>query len=284
MQLNISNLTLLTLLQMPGSRAEAHLSNGMILFMLFMLASNSLFNISLKRNNRVNYLILSNMPVGVLFDLHCLQGSAHPWRVTVHFRDFPVDKILKCNREASEKTYMHTLKQALFVLQGNTRAFNAMVTEQQQLLWEASNSGSRGLFDSIATELQGTENVKCVPVRILYKEKKNVGEGNLTVDACDSLNITKEGMIPKAHESMDMISCIQKPVRVLRNQSGGEETLLLDVLRQFLPTLFSNDSDLFDSLSVLIQGVDCPLRSPIMQLWKTCAHADFFLYIIISSK
>ena len=224
------------------------------------------------------------MPVGVLFDLHCPQGSAHPWRVTVHFRDFPVDKILKCSRESSEKMYMHTLKQALFVLQGNTRAFNAMVIEQQQLLWEASNSGSRGLFDSIATELQGTENVKCVPVRILYKENNQVGERNVTSDTCDYLNNTKKGMSPNLHESTNMISCIQKPVHVLRNQSCGGETLLQDVLQQFLPSLFSNDIDLSESVSILIQGINVPLRSPIMQLWKTCAHADFFLYIIISIR
>lgn len=180
--------------------------------------------------------------------------------------------------------YMHTLKQALFVLQGNTRSFNAMVLEQQQLLWEASNSGSRGMFESIATELRGGEIVKCVPVRIFYKENNCRGNRDEIVDKCNSPNITKEGMSLNIHKNDHTISCTQKPVHIHQSQCNGRETLLQDVLQQFLPDVFPIDFISSESLSILIQGINVPLTSPIMQLWKTCAHADFFLYIVVSAK
>ena len=206
-----------------------------------------------------------------------------PWQIVVHFRDFPADRILRCNtREASEKMYMHTLKQALFVLQGNTRSFNAMVLEQQQMLWEASNSGSRGLFETVGADLRGCEAVKNVPVRLYYRKKNEIVDGPNIADKCDAENSQiKEGNIQKRQTNAITVRCYQKPVQVFNSDSGGSEVLLHDVLIQFLPTVFSRGLMSPRHLRIFVHGINIPLKTPILPLWKSCAHADFFLYIIV---
>ena len=236
--------------------------------------------------------LFSNMPIGVLFDLHCSQKSSEPWRITVHFRDFPVETLLKCcSREAAEKMYMHTLKQALFVLQGNTRSFNAMIPEQQQLIWEGANSGSRAQFEGVAADLRGGEAVKCVPVRILLRQRKKIiprehDSGKVFApknpfNRVDS-SVAKEAILTNNESN---ITCIQKPVHTHVSERDNQVTLLSDVLFKRMAGLFTTSPTgvllLPDSVSVCVQGIKVPFNTPILQLWTTCSHADFFLYIIV---
>jgi Autophagy protein Apg5 len=213
----------------------------------------------------------------------------------VHFRNFPTEKILKCNsRETAEKTYMHSLKQALFVLQGNTRSFNAMVLEQQQSLWEGANSGSRGLFESVAAELRGSEITKCVPIRIFHRKRRKKISCESSSDRNQDLLLNESKLLREGTQaekcnsnrqnSVYDVACIQKPVHLQRDKEGTE-TVLRDVLEQFIPGIFSALSadtlSLPPSTTVLVQGIDVPLDSHVFHLWKSCAHADLFLYIVV---
>ena len=223
----------------------------------------------------------SNIPVGVLYDLRCAQNTVGPWRIVVRFRDFPSDSVIRCStRETAEKMYMHTLKQALYVLQGNTRSFNAMVLEQQQLLWEGANSGSRGIFESVADDLRGLEAVKCIPIRILYKRRRAAASHREDTLVEETVKVNDSPNLDNYHPSF---LCIQKPMYVYLNDGKVQETQLSDALEQFIPGLLSDGlSRLPRCISVMIQGIEVPLTAPLWQLWKLCAHADFFLYIIVS--
>jgi Autophagy protein Apg5 len=223
----------------------------------------------------------------VLFDLRCVQNTIGPWRIVVRFRDFPTDAVIRCStRETAEKMYMHTLKQALFVLQGNTRSFNAMVLEQQQLLWEGANSGSRGIFESVADDLRGLEAVKCIPIRILYRRRGTVASHREHVLSREGINVDRSVKINESTNQdnhQPSFICIQKPVYAYTNDGKVQESLLSDVLDQFIPGILSDGpSRLPQCISVLIQGIDVPLDAPLWQLWKLCAHADFFLYVVVS--
>ena len=183
--------------------------------------------------------------------------------------------------------YMHTLKQALYVLQGNTRSFNAMVLEQQQLLWEGANSGSRGIFESVADDLRGLEAVKSIPIRILYRQRRAAAlqlEQISMREGGYAEGTVKVNESPNQDNHHPSFICIQKPVYVYTNGGKVQESLLSDVLEQFIPGILSDGPvRLPQTISVLIQGIDVPLHAPLWQLWKLFAHADFFLYIIVSS-
>ena len=182
--------------------------------------------------------------------------------------------------------YMHTLKQALYVLQGNTRSFNAMVLEQQQLLWEGANSGSRGIFESVADDLRGLEAVKCIPIRILYRRKRAAGshqEHVLTRESGLVDRVVKINESPNQDNYQSSLICIQKPVYVYTSDEKVQETLLSHVLQQFIPGILTDGPlRLPACVSVLIQGIDVPIYAPLWPLWKLCSHADFFLYIVVS--
>jgi hypothetical protein len=127
------------------------------------------------------------------------------------------------------------------------------VLEQQQLLWEGANSGSRGTFEIVASELRGaSEIIKCIPIRILLLCQDNA----------------KAGGGPT-------YLCIQRPVHIFKDQSQETQILLEDVLQQFIPEKNLSSNNIF------IHGIHVPFETPILPLWKLCSHADFFLYIVV---
>lgn len=53
-----------------------------------------------------------HQPAGVLFDLKANPSQDLPWNITVHFMDFPQEKIFKfANPEDLQWNYMNTLKE-----------------------------------------------------------------------------------------------------------------------------------------------------------------------------
>eukprot|EP01041_Mallomonas_annulata_P013029 gene13029-27494_t len=81
----------------------------------------------------------ANLPIGVIFDLVFKKDvSDLPWNITIHYRGFPADKIMKCGSKAvALKTYAHSIKQSLYLLTGNTRPFNELSIIKQNQIWEA---------------------------------------------------------------------------------------------------------------------------------------------------
>jgi autophagy-related protein 5 len=193
--------------------------------------------------------IKSNLPLGVIFDMFQPKDARGAWKITVRFRDFPEEKILHCcTRDTAEKLYMHSMKQALQTLHGSTRAFNAINTEDQSMLWETCNSGNLNGFESIANALRPTtrELTRCVPVRFLFVSSHN-----------------------------SEVLTIQKPIRMFLDETRNQVSTLESVLQQVAPSISVNDHE------VVVQGVAVPFDSPIYELWLSFAHADLFLYVII---
>ena len=187
--------------------------------------------------------------------------------------------------------YMHTLKQALFVLQGNTRSFNAMIPEQQQLIWEGANCGSRAQFEGVAADLRGSEAVKSVPVRILVRQRKKIitrEHESVKGVALQNPVCRVDGSVKEATLTSNELNivCIQKPVHTHILEKDNQETTLSDVLAKCMAGLFATSATgavlLSDFVTVLVQGVEVPFNTPILQLWATCSHADFFLYVIVT--
>ena len=192
--------------------------------------------------------IKCNLPVGVIFDMFQPKEALSAWKITVRFRDFPEDLLLHCcTRDAAEKLYMHSLKQGLHSLHGSTRAFNAINTEDQSIVWETCNNGNNNGFESIVKAFRPPrELIRCIPVRFLF-----IG----------------------SHSSE--IVTIQKPIRVFVDETRSQLSTLESILKQVSPSISVNDHEVF------VQGVAVPFDSPIHELWLSFAHADLYLYIIV---
>jgi len=70
---------------------------------------------------------------------------------------------------------------------------------------------------------------------------------------------------------------LYKPLR-----GNGEQGTLSDLLREFVPEVFSSSGGVVDTeWRVVIQGVEPPLETPVHWLSEHMSHPDNFLYIVI---
>mmetsp|Transcript_23197 Transcript_23197/g.30292 ORF Transcript_23197/g.30292 Transcript_23197/m.30292 type:complete len:295 (+) Transcript_23197:305-1189(+) len=205
-----------------------------------------------------------HLPVGVLYDL-LHKDDRFPWRLTVHFQDFPVGQVTKWEGEAGMKfSFAHALKQSLFLQHGTTRKLANK--DQQESLWqgvkETQFSGNLSTFLKIREQLAAKkEGISKIPVRIVQNG----------------------------------LPILQLPIAPMSEQ--GKPVSIQSFLQRALPSLFhqttsnldkgpSNDTYMDQSKMdkppvILCQGVQVPLNTHLFEAWETLAHADLFLYLSI---
>jgi len=206
----------------------------------------------------------AHLPLGVLFDLYnetktettSPMQQQHPWMITVHFQAFPHDKLIKIpNRQAVQRMYSHGLKQALFLLHGNTGHFNSLQSEQQTLLWSSiCGSSSYQGFEIVAKSLKpaSASDVRIsIPVRFLY-------------------GISQPP--------------VQPPLKAVDAASGGITTLrhaLLAYLADRGAADIAGAVTPPEVYTCIVQGVEVPLHAPLYELWYALCHPDLFLYVTL---
>jgi len=77
-----------------------------------------------------------NLSIGALYDL--LADEQTPWAITVHFRDFPSDVLLRCDEEETARSgFMNSLKEATYIATGSTRTIMGLTTNELDSLWDS---------------------------------------------------------------------------------------------------------------------------------------------------
>lgn len=125
------------------------------------------------------------------------RARTKPWKIVVHFQNFPADsvrttcdgerasegacllthsllllaclsQILRCKDEQSmERLYIHSLKQAQYLLYGSLRVFNELQSQKQTQLWQAVKNASQSGVDQVLSVLKSADNIRHVPVRCI---------------------------------------------------------------------------------------------------------------------
>jgi len=195
-----------------------------------------------------------------------------PWEIKIHFRRFPYDQLLQCDGDRIREQYFHSLKQALHLLHGSTRAFSALTMERRTDMWEGACAGDYSKFKPGFRELIPTviSAVRLLPVRLIRHHFPAI-QKPITV------------FIPT------IISSSATSATSLNTTTGvdSRETTLEDVLRIFFPTLEANtntpenvvDIDVINH--IFIQGVKVPSTAGIFEVWSILCSADLFLYLVI---
>lgn len=94
------------------------------------------------------------IPIGVLFDLLCADPE-RPWNLTVHFRGYPADILSPCEGEDSVKwNYNNSLKEAAFIITGNSKNVMNMSQADQLAMWESVRKGDLDSYMNISTKLK----------------------------------------------------------------------------------------------------------------------------------
>jgi autophagy-related protein 5 len=102
--------------------------------------------------------------VGVLWDLKDSSSKTLPWKIQLHFTNYPSSQILPFDKlETVQQTYMNSLKQALFLQHNSNKVAMNLSKQTHGQLWDAIVTQNFQLYHQVhlptATSL--------LPVRIL---------------------------------------------------------------------------------------------------------------------
>ena len=270
----------------------------------------------------------TNLPIGVLYDMmngkvssesHALPIS--PWGIVIHFTGFPTEKVMKCpNEPSSARLFAHSLKQALFLLYGSTRAYNTLPIDSQESLWLAAKLGQLSGFDPLVEILMpNIESIRVIPVRILFASlpttlqrpfNSTLPDGNVTTflavhttiedylksiaASTPSISSTQgaSGSIsaaPSAHISngssanASLVSTATTTDDINYAQSGGGSGGNYGSRGDIVST---NSVSLSESstcrFTVCVQGISVPINAKLFDVWSVFCHADLFLYVVVN--
>ncbi|XP_010549795.1 PREDICTED: autophagy protein 5 [Tarenaya hassleriana] len=94
------------------------------------------------------------IPTGVLFDLLCAEPE-RPWNLTIHFRGYPNSILIPCEGEESVKwSFINSLKEAAYIINGNCKNVMNMSQSDQVELWNSVMEGNLAGYTRISSKLK----------------------------------------------------------------------------------------------------------------------------------
>jgi len=189
-------------------------------------------------------------PVGVLYDL--LGGGVVPWQLTVHFQNFPDNKLMRIKGPAVVmQTFFTTLKQAVFLLHNSAKPVLDLERSRQLQIWEkAVMEGDLSYWMAVhkaLSEPKGSINVKpSLPVRIYLS-----GFG----------------------KALDL-----RPFQRQLRETSWSNMTVGEVIFQILPGLKNIAVETFE---VVVQGLPVPLKTGLAWLSTQARNPDLYLYIVV---
>lgn len=159
-----------------------------------------------------------------------------------------------------ERLFFHSLKQALHLLHGSSRAFSELSLEQQLDLW-LSPAGRRK-WDSFAS------------VRSVLIPRSPLETKHLPVRVVD-MNGTQRLRLVKAVDDEGIVRTL--------GQALLDELQLPSMANNEHEEDYSSTNEGFDDSRIIVvaQGLQLPWTAPLFELWKRLSHADLVLYLLL---
>ncbi|KAF9153642.1 autophagy protein 5 [Actinomortierella ambigua] len=199
-------------------------------------------------------------PIGLLYDLHGIQASSNkpgaretllPWKVTVHFQNFPADRLIKSQAvDICQDYFMSMIKEADFLRNGSTKKVMNMSKADQTQLWDGLWSNNYDRFWEMNKKLVTNDGAspRHLPMRIYLPENCPV---------------------------------IQEPVSPVDENDRSRS--LRQVLNVALPDLFPLDQDPSTPppATAMVHGVTPSLDTGAVWASQNMSYPDNFLHIVV---
>lgn len=253
------------------------------------------------------------IPTGVLFDILCAEPE-RPWNLTVHFRGYPANLLTPCDNEDCVKwSFINSLKEAAYVINGNCKNVMNMSQNDQVELWRSIVNGNLEAYLRVSHKLK---------LEIGGDEKFNSSKSPKPSLDSDNMVPDKAGRIPvrlyiinvedfedledaPCIDSWGKVSYINRPVEI---HGEGNCFTLLDAVKTLLPEYFTpslpmNEADVGNeqkspstladevkeaSLSdnaeiklLRIQGIEPKFEIPFAWVVNNLMNPDYFLHICV---
>ncbi|KAF8976965.1 autophagy protein 5 [Entomortierella lignicola] len=199
-------------------------------------------------------------PIGLLYDIHGLQASAGkgangsllPWKVTVHFQNYPADKLIKSQAiDSCQDYFMSMIKEADYLRNGSTNKVMRMSKSDQTQLWDGLSSNNYDRFWNMNHKLMLNDGVMArnIPIRIYLPDNNPV---------------------------------IQEPVSPV--DENNQPKTLRQILHQSLPDLFPLVETGPPTASAMIHGITPNLDTSAIWASQNMSYPDNFLHFVIITK
>ncbi|KAF3784659.1 Autophagy protein 5 [Nymphaea thermarum] len=121
------------------------------------------------------------VPLGVLFDLLCAVPE-RPWNLTVHFRGYPQELFSPCEGEENVKhSFMNSLKEAAYIINGNSKVIMNMSQFDQAELWRCVLKGEIEGYLQVSSKLKlGAVGEWCTLRSVTSSEEPRQSSGEST--------------------------------------------------------------------------------------------------------
>ncbi|KAK1812950.1 Autophagy protein 5 [Friedmanniomyces endolithicus] len=199
------------------------------------------------------------------------EGSvAIPWRLTIHYTDFPDGQLIPLDVEEKtmRDTFTNAMKEADFVRNGTARTAMSLSKQDSDSLWQAVRSHDRALFNTINTKLLNPPGLELrhVPLKIYLPTSAS----RTTAPE----NIPEEGKLPAGH-----IRVVQALIPIQQSSSRQAQTLGT-ALNSTLPAIFPSRRNPLLAQPVL-HGAAAPMTANLAELSRAAAYTDGFLHVAV---
>ncbi|ORX55517.1 hypothetical protein BCR36DRAFT_187952 [Piromyces finnis] len=184
--------------------------------------------------------------VGLLYDIfensQNSEKSILPWEITIHFSDFPKNKLLKFkNLDTLKDTYFTTLKESDYMRYGNANKIMCLSLEDQSSLWNSLCKLDFKNFWNINSKLLANTPWLNISARIYY---------NNTVIQERFVDINEEGITLK------------------------------NLILSWCSEDFNENSN-FDNYRFILHGLNISIDTPLLWLGQYLSYPDNWLHIVI---
>ncbi|KAH7132129.1 autophagy protein 5 [Dendryphion nanum] len=218
-------------------------------------------------------------PLGLLYDLYAGTEPAYPdeeptkrgdssdevnlpWRLTVHFSEYPVGQLVKLDAEGKHlhDLYINNVKEADFLRNGTGRTIMSLNREDSTQLWDAVKTHDFQLFSPINHKLLNPPgvNLRHMPIKLYLPHAASD----------DKTKETTPG-------SLRVVQSL-----VTTSLSSRQPQTVGTALNQILPALFPSRRSPLLAQAVL-HGAVLPLSAGVEELLRATAYLDGWLHIAI---
>ncbi|EDU45444.1 autophagy protein 5 [Pyrenophora tritici-repentis] len=185
-----------------------------------------------------------------------------PWRLTIHFSDYPMDQLVQLDNEDKhlQDMFIHSVKEADYLRTGTGKTVMFLSKEDSTQLWDGVRNHDFALYNPINQKLLNPQgvNLRHLPVRLYLPHAASDGVQEET--APGSLRIVQRLVTP--------------------NLSSRQPQTVGTALNQILPTLFPSRRSPLLAQAVL-HGAVLPLSASVEELVRATAYLDGWLHIAV---
>ncbi|OCK82458.1 autophagy protein-like protein 5 [Lepidopterella palustris CBS 459.81] len=187
-----------------------------------------------------------------------------PWRLTVHFTDWPIESLSKLDEEGRvlHDAFINGVKEADFLRNGTAKAVMSLSKDDSTQLWTAVQTHSLPAYNAINNKLLNPPgaSLRHVPMKLYLPHAANGKEAAAAGIAPGSLRVVQALVTPKL-------------------QSRHPQTLGT-ALNAIIPSLFPSRRSPLLAQPVL-HGAVVPMAANVEELMRAAAYADGWLHIVI---